>query len=62
MGDRWCIGDCRFSDDSQVSGCLHSAMHDPDISYVSVREINWDYYGDAVPAFLTLIIIPLTYK
>ena len=28
----------------------------------SVREINWDYIGDAVPAFLTLIIIPLTYK
>ena len=26
------------------------------------REINWDYIGDAVPAFLTLIIIPLTYK
>jgi adenine/guanine/hypoxanthine permease len=28
----------------------------------NVREINWDYIGDAVPAFLTLIIIPLTYK
>ncbi|KAJ8519293.1 hypothetical protein ONZ45_g3763 [Pleurotus djamor] len=28
----------------------------------NVREINWDYYGDAVPAFLTLIIIPLTYN
>ena len=28
----------------------------------SVREINWDYVGDSVPAFLTLIIIPLTYK
>jgi xanthine/uracil/vitamin C permease (AzgA family) len=28
----------------------------------SVREINWDYVGDAVPAFLTLLIIPLTYK
>jgi AGZA family xanthine/uracil permease-like MFS transporter len=28
----------------------------------SVREINWDYIGDAVPAFLTLIIIPLSYK
>ena len=26
------------------------------------REINWDYVGDSVPAFLTLIIIPLTYK
>jgi len=25
-------------------------------------EINWDYVGDSVPAFLTLIIIPLTYK
>lgn len=28
----------------------------------SVREINWDYIGDAVPAFLTIIMIPLTYK
>ena len=25
----------------------------------SVLEINWDYLGDAVPAFLTLLIIPL---
>jgi len=28
----------------------------------NVREINWDYIGDAVPAFLTIILIPLTYK
>jgi AGZA family xanthine/uracil permease-like MFS transporter len=28
----------------------------------SVLEINWFYIGDAVPAFITLIIIPLTYK
>ena len=28
----------------------------------SVREINWDYVGDAVPAFLTIIIIPLSYN
>jgi len=28
----------------------------------NVREINWDYIGDAVPAFLTLIIIPLSYN
>ncbi|KIY67031.1 hypothetical protein CYLTODRAFT_454849 [Cylindrobasidium torrendii FP15055 ss-10] len=28
----------------------------------NVREINWDYPGDAVPAFLTLLIIPLTYN
>jgi AGZA family xanthine/uracil permease-like MFS transporter len=28
----------------------------------NVREINWDYIGDAVPAFLTIITIPLTYK
>lgn len=25
-------------------------------------EINWMYIGDSVPAFLTLLIIPLTYK
>lgn len=28
----------------------------------NVRDINWDYIGDAVPAFLTIIVIPLTYK
>ncbi|KAK0436458.1 permease family-domain-containing protein [Armillaria borealis] len=28
----------------------------------NVREINWDYIGDAVPAFLTLLIIPLSYN
>ncbi|KAJ6593685.1 permease family-domain-containing protein [Mycena capillaripes] len=28
----------------------------------NVRDINWDYIGDAVPAFLTLIIIPLSYN
>ena len=28
----------------------------------SVREINWDYPGDSIPAFLTLLIIPLSYN
>ncbi|KAJ3379348.1 hypothetical protein HDU84_006727 [Entophlyctis sp. JEL0112] len=28
----------------------------------SMREINWDYLGDAVPAFVTIAIIPLTYS
>ncbi|KAG7442809.1 uncharacterized protein BT62DRAFT_1078914 [Guyanagaster necrorhizus] len=28
----------------------------------NVREINWDYIGDSVPAFLTIIIIPLSYN
>ena len=28
----------------------------------SVREINWDYLGDALPAFITILMIPLTYK
>lgn len=28
----------------------------------NVRDINWDYLGDAVPAFLTIVIIPLSYK
>ncbi|KIK69176.1 hypothetical protein GYMLUDRAFT_35245 [Collybiopsis luxurians FD-317 M1] len=28
----------------------------------NVRDINWDYIGDAVPAFITLIIIPLSYN
>ena len=26
------------------------------------REINWDYIGDAVPAFITILMIPLTYN
>jgi len=25
-------------------------------------EINWNYIGDSVPAFLTILIIPLTFK
>ncbi|KZP24240.1 hypothetical protein FIBSPDRAFT_822380 [Athelia psychrophila] len=28
----------------------------------NVREINWDYVGDAVPAFITIIVIPLSYN
>lgn len=28
----------------------------------TVTEINWDYMGDAVPAFLTIVLIPLTYN
>lgn len=28
----------------------------------NVKEINWDYIGDGVPAFLTMLIIPLTYN
>jgi len=28
----------------------------------NVREINWFYIGDAIPAFLTLIIIPFSYN
>ena len=28
----------------------------------SVMEVKWDYIGDSVPAFLTILIIPLTYK
>ena len=29
---------------------------------VSVQDINWNYIGDSVPAFLTIIITPLSYK
>ncbi|KAJ7190167.1 permease family-domain-containing protein [Mycena pura] len=36
-----------------VVGCLMAR---------NVRDINWDYVGDAVPAFLTIIIIPLSYN
>ncbi|KAJ7471904.1 permease family-domain-containing protein [Mycena latifolia] len=28
----------------------------------NVRDVNWDYIGDAVPAFLTILIIPLSYN
>ncbi|KAI8065186.1 permease family-domain-containing protein [Gongronella butleri] len=28
----------------------------------SVRNINWDYPGDAIPAFITLAIMPFTYS
>ncbi|TFY76336.1 hypothetical protein EWM64_g7677 [Hericium alpestre] len=28
----------------------------------NVRDINWDYIGDAIPAFLTIVVIPFTYN
>ncbi|KAI9457237.1 permease family-domain-containing protein [Lactarius psammicola] len=28
----------------------------------NVRDISWDYIGDALPAFLTILIIPLTFN
>lgn len=28
----------------------------------SVRSINWDYIGDAIPAFLTIAVMPLSYS
>lgn len=28
----------------------------------NVREINWDYIGDGVPAFLTILVTPLSYN
>ncbi|KAI9438923.1 xanthine/uracil permease [Lactarius indigo] len=28
----------------------------------NVREVSWDYIGDAFPAFLTILIIPLTFN
>ncbi|KAH7917374.1 hypothetical protein BV22DRAFT_1042382 [Leucogyrophana mollusca] len=28
----------------------------------NVRDINWDYVGDALPAFLTILFIPLSYN
>lgn len=43
------------------SGLVHRSRANVHL-YRSVREINWDYIGDAVPAFLTIIIIPLSYK
>ncbi len=27
-----------------------------------VRQINWDRFDDAIPAFLSLVLIPLTYS
>lgn len=43
-----------------VTGTSWSHFYSPFIS--SVREVNWNYVGDSVPAFLTIIMIPLTYK
>jgi adenine/guanine/hypoxanthine permease len=28
----------------------------------SVTEINWNYVGDAVPAFITIVLMPFTYS
>ncbi|TFK21710.1 purine transporter [Coprinopsis marcescibilis] len=28
----------------------------------NVLDINWDYLGDSIPAFLTILLIPLTYN
>jgi len=53
---------------SMMRKCVNDALALFPLSYIidylllSVLEINWFYYGDAVPAFLTLIIIPLTFK
>ena len=55
------IDDCWQSDGSQVS--LPSIVSkETDFKYLSVLEINWHYIGDAVPAFITLLMIPLTFK
>ena len=66
MGDWGCVDDCRVADDSQVCVCFNLGfLKIIDVFLFlppSVVEINWHYIGDAVPAFLTLIIIPLTYK
>jgi xanthine/uracil/vitamin C permease (AzgA family) len=32
------------------------------IQVFSVTQINWAYMGDAIPAFLTLIMVPFTRK
>ena len=29
---------------------------------ISAREINWDYPGDAIPAFVTIAVMPFTYS
>nr|GAT50068.1 purine transporter [Mycena chlorophos] len=28
----------------------------------NVREVNWDYVGDSLPAFVTILMVPLTYN
>lgn len=62
MGNRRCPNHRGLPDDSQVSNMHLSTLFLYQFTTYSVREINWDYIGDAVPAFLTLIIIPLSYK
>jgi AGZA family xanthine/uracil permease-like MFS transporter len=60
VGYGGCIGDRWFSDDSQVSPS--SVRCQKRTKPFSVLEINWHYIGDAVPAFITLLMIPLTFK
>ncbi len=61
LGDWRCIGYRWQPDDSKVSRLKLGGLLML-ILFLSVREINWDYVGDSVPAFLTLVMIPLTYK
>jgi xanthine/uracil/vitamin C permease (AzgA family) len=28
----------------------------------NVRETNWDYIEDAIPEFLMIVVIPITFK
>ena len=44
---------------SQSAGTAFSSISD---LIFSVREINWNYIGDAVPAFLTIIITAFSFK
>lgn len=61
MGYGWRINDRWHSDGLQVSP---PPIHHQKVNtqFFSVLEINWNYIGDAVPAFITLIMIPLTFK
>ena len=61
LGYWWCARNCGFNDGSKVRFLFQRCAY-TDWIYFSVLEINWNYMGDAIPAFLTLIIIPLTYK
>ena len=60
MGNGWCLNHRWIVNDPQVRVWPKHYFYR--LSLCSVREIDWDYPGDAVPAFLTIIIIPLTFK
>lgn len=58
---KWVVVSSRFPHGTRVK-CAHLIDVSSCFGSFSVREINWSYIGDSVPAFLTIIITPLSFK